>query len=343
MLKLKWLGLLAAFCGLNACAGLPPVSKAPTHRIAVAAGPEDMVLDTGTETPRLLISCADRRAGRGGWGGILALDLATERVDTLERVGEPNDLAFFPHGIHLQWVNGGPKLYVIQHTQEAEGEESHAILRYRVGPTSLIYEMTYESPHFRSPNAVVARADGGFYVSNDSYKRGSLMEKVLKRKVSQLVHCTAEGNCRVVEERVAYGNGALIQGDFLYQAASRGNAIYRYRITANGDLQEKTKLGKLKGPDNLRAFGEDLLVACHPRPLAFLRHAKNAGQHSPSLICRISPAFGDPGLVQASVRPIFYDDGERISAAATAIIFGENLYISQVFAPYIVRTKAATD
>ena len=62
--------LLILLLGISGCATLPKSSANPDKQIlTVGPGPEDMVIDTITEQPRLLISCNARRKGDPYYGG----------------------------------------------------------------------------------------------------------------------------------------------------------------------------------------------------------------------------------------------------------------------------------
>lgn len=340
---------LAGVLIVAACKSLPEMSQAPVRKIEVGWGPEDMVIDDNDGAPRLLISCDDRRNHPGLFSGIVAYNLETGAIDTLERIGEPKDLLFHPHGISIQRVGERTLLFVISHEEQEvtpglsmRKAPVHPIVVYRVERDRLTWINTFQSDLFRSPNSVLAREDGSFYVSNDSYKRGGFMEMALKLKKAQLVFCGRDGNCRVVEEKVAYGNGLAYRDGFLYQGSTRGNLVYRYNVQPDGSLTDKVVVCKgVTGADNLRFHGEDLLVANHPKPIAFIGHAKDPQKHSPSMVCKFSPQDFDPDEGPLQPEIIYCDDGSTISASATGLIVGQKLYVSQVFEPYILEVDLA--
>jgi hypothetical protein len=346
MTKLTFLGLfLATLIALPGCKSLPEVSQEPVRKIEVGWGPEDLVLDTFVVSNRLLISCDDRRNEPGLFSGIVAYDLETGEIDTLERRGEPEEMKFHPHGISLRMVGNQALLLVISHEEEGttsgksmKDEPSHPIIAYEVKEDHLIWLKTYQSDLFRSPNSVLVLESGDFYVSNDSYKRHGFLEMALRKKKSQLVFCEAGGDCRVVEEKVAYGNGLAYRDGYLYQGATRGNVVYRYKVSPDGSLTGKVVVCKdLTGADNLRFYGDDILVASHPRPFAFIGHAKDPAKHSPSMVSKFSPQDFDPKTGPILPQVVYFDDGSTISASATGLIVGQKLYVSQVFQPYIVE------
>jgi SMP-30/Gluconolactonase/LRE-like region len=324
-----WIALTLSLNLLTACAHLPkPTTHVAYTSIPVAAGPEDIVLDTKSTQTRILISCSAHRMATGRpEGQILAYTPAFNRVDTLTRTGAPAGQVFHPHGFDLVEVGGEQRLYIVIHDKE---KQQHWIAQYKVEGDVLRWQRDYQSPLLVSPNAVTVAPDGTVYVSNDHRKPGSFGELLFRRKVSTLVRCTAGGDCTVAADRIAFGNGVTLGPDALYQAATTGNRVYRYPLLSDGQLGPRTVIAKLVGPDNLRWDGDSLLVACHLRGLAFMRHAKDASKWSPSAVYRISPNGGKPNLV-------FFDSGGRISAASTALMQDGTLYVSQVFGGTILR------
>jgi hypothetical protein len=314
---------------MGACARLPkPTQHTAYTSIPIAPGPEDMEIDAKPAQPRILISCSAHRMQQNRPdGNIVAYTPALDQVDTLTRVGAPAGQPFHPHGINLAEVGGEQRLYIVIHDI---AQNRHWIAQYRVEGNVLRWQRDYMSDLLVSPNAVTVAPDGTVYVSNDHRKRGSFMELALRRKVSTLVRCTADGTCRIAAEHIAFGNGVILGKDALYQAATTGNRIYRYPLLPDGQLGKRTVIAKVVGPDNLRWDGDSLLVACHLRGLAFMRHAKDAAKWSPSTVYRISPDGGKPELV-------FFDEGGRISASSTAIRLGNAIYVSQVFGGTILR------
>ena len=73
-----------------------------------------------------------------------------------------------------------------------------------------------------------------------------------------------------------------------------------------------------------------MLARLHLDFLAFMKHVKSSDNHSPSVVYKIN-------LETSSATVIYANKGDQISAASTAILFDENLYISQVFNPFILK------
>jgi len=316
--------LVLSFCITSIfCFAQYSVEKIPT-----GAGPEDMVLDTFSTKgkPRLIVSCSSRRKSETPFNEIMAIDIVTNSLKTLVRK-EPTPICFHPHGIDLVYGQEGLVLYVANH---CDAQKLQSIIKYKVENDTLKWMSSTSNPLITSPNAVCGSVDGSFLVSNDSYKRGSLSELIFKQKKCRTARCQ-DGNCMEVGERLAFGNGIMIDGNKVYQASTMPGGVYGYDFL-EGKLQNQQLLTKLAGADNIRDFGDEIIVAGHTRFGKFLKHMKNAKKHSPTLIVAINKKTG----VQ---RVLFEDDGTRISAASTALVFDGYLYISQIFDAFLLKVK----
>lgn len=317
----RWLICLLLLAG---CKALPPQTQVQCERIMVGDGPEDMVIDDLSSEPRLLISCNDRRNTDPQFGEIVAYYPVRRTVDTLPRREEPEGLVFNPHGIDIEQLGQQFYLFVISHDDKSD---KHTVIKYVITDKALYWVHTYESPHFRSPNALTVLEDGSFFVSNDRYNRDSRMEMILGKKKSTVVHCTAEGECTIAAEEIAMANGMGVIGDQLYLAATRDNKLFRYRIDGP-KLVDRKVIAEVVGPDNIRFDESSILLPCHLRGMAFVRHAKKAKKNSPSVVYRIRDGQ-EPEVV-------FSDREGLINASSTALVYEGKMYISQVFEPWIV-------
>jgi sugar lactone lactonase YvrE len=292
-------------------------------------GPEDLVLD-GPD--RLLVSSQDRRTEPPLPGAVYALDMPSGEVAELPRIGEPEGLAFHPHGMDLvRGDDGILRLYVISHRPE-DREPPHAIVVYRVLPDRLEFLELLEDPLLASPNDLAALPDGQLYVGNDRSAGGGLAEMILGLKKSTVVHYDGQGAWKVVADGLAYTNGIAVVGHRVIVAATRENAIYSFARLGDGSLTLKTRVARVPGPDNFFVAGNDLFVAVHPRPLAFVAHARNPARPSPSHVYRIDLATYEMEL-------LFANDGRGISASSTGIWIDKTLWIGQVFEPFVVQAQ----
>ena len=297
-------------------------------RIPLKPGPEDMVLDTLHGDPCLIISCCGRREADKPYGEMIHYDLLSGKQKVMERLNEPEDILFRPHGIYLD----GNMLYVISHEKEPD---FHPVLVYRVDGRKLDFIEMIHTTHQHSPNALVTGPGGEIYLVNDSGKRGSMMEKALKLKRASVEKLTKNSDGEWVAEMVAdklgYPAGINRIGDQLYVGDAVLSKIHVYQISKEG-LSPVGEIKKLKGNDNIRIYQGQLLTPGHVKPLKFIKHAKNPGKKSPVDVFLVDPDSNEHSVLYST-------DGSTISGGSTAIIFGENLYICQVFDPYILKVE----
>lgn len=323
--------ILTAICLSASLAGCVSIPKGPLtggEKIVVGPGTEDMILDDFGDSPRVLISCDDRRHGnKPSFSGICSYDPASRRVDTLTIKEYPHGMAFRPHGIDLQQIGQRLHLFVVCHDDSAG---HHWVADFQVDGNDLLWVQNYQAGMLTSPNEVCAMPNGDLYVTNDHLKRGNLAESFFKKKVAEITHFRPDASHQVAYKGIAYGNGITQRNGYVYAAATVENAVYRFKVNPDGTLGEKTRIAKVKGPDNLRWDGDDLLVVCHLRLLKFVAHAKDAHKISPTAVYRIQLGSKKPIAV-------YGDKGKTISAGSTAIMWKDRLLVSQVFENWIIE------
>lgn len=335
------LSLLMSILLLSSCATVPKNSEFPSKRIPTGPGSEDLVIDTLLTTyPRLLVSCVERRDRHTNFqGNIYEINLNTDESRPLKRVGEPEDFIFQPHGI--DFICDADKncyLYAVTHLKKEKKrnikETKHFVVKYLVEANRLVYQATYESPLFTSPNAVAALSDGSFYITNDAKKHLSITESMLKQKKCTVVFYDAKYDDYIIAAKeLAFANGISIVGDKVYVATTRQGKLFRYQRDSGGRLSNREKIVSIMGQDNLRWYGDQLILPVHPKSLAFLRHYRNAEKLSPTVIYQIDP-YNRP-----KKKVIYADNGEEICAGTTGIIHNKHLYIGQVFENYVLKVK----
>ena len=189
-----------------------------------------------------------------------------------------------------------------------------------------------------APNDLVV-VGGQLYVSNDHGFRGvrGFLETITGLGFSNVVHFNGT-EWREAVTGLAFANGveANSAGTRLYVAATRNRKIYEYaRDPLSGNIEGLTNTFRVRsGVDNL--IWEDannLLVAAHPRGLAFLRHASNPERNSPSEVYRVNVVTGESQL-------LYRNAGDEIDAASTAALYRGRLYMGQVFDPEILSCNA---
>lgn len=319
---------------LFGCASVPPnTPKADSklNEIYVGPGPEDIVLDQSSAYPRLLVSCAERRKKKH-YGEIFEINLSDHSSKVLPRVDTPDSLQFRPHGIDLQLHDGKPYLYAISHEKSEKGTQ-HFIIKYLVEQDKLVYQDAYNDPEYTiSPNDLAVAPNGEIYFSNDASKHGSLMQAALKMKTSSIGYYNPSTKKWALYDKggMSYANGVAIRADKVYVSSVQSNRIFEYERAADGSLSNRKDLCEIPGLDNLTFNGENLVTTSHPKPVKFIKHAKNTTKLSPSVIYQA-------GLDGSAPIVLFADDGTRISAASTGLVYKDKLYIAQVFDSFVLE------
>ncbi len=322
--------LLSVFLGCNLKDPLPiPIEDISCHKVKVAPGPEDFVLDLRHGAPRLLISSHDRRNPESS-GGIYYFDINTEKSGVLARIGEPDKIAAFkPHGMDIRSDGRITMLYVIIHDPYAHDERlENAVIIYEVRKNDLRFvKLLEDADHLWSPNDLSVLPSGDIYVTNDMH--GSL-DMLTHSKSSEIVyfdHLTEIW--KKVADDISFANGILAEEDRVYATATFDDEVVVFPRTEDGGLGTPEQVVRVKGADNLMRYKKSILTTAHYDDMAFLSHSKNPENYSPSIVFMIRPEMYTKDTV-------FVDTGEMISAASTAMVYRDKLYISQVFDPYLV-------
>jgi hypothetical protein len=333
MKHLYYFFVLLLLTGITSCVTLPKSSQTKDEIISTAIGPEDMVVDSISEQPRLLLSCSARRKAEPHYGEIYVYYPETGANKILKRVNEPAELIFSPHGIDLVRVGKDLILLVVNHEHIGENR-INSILRYRVLKDEIVFQNKIMDPLISSPNAVTGFADGTLLVSNDAKKQGNNAEILFQLKKAQIIFWDGT-KCSVASEKYCFTNGITNKNGKIYLASTMQNKVWQFDFK-EGKMLNREVIAKAKGADNLRFDGDDLLVACHLRFLKFLNHYKDAKNLSPSTVYRINPS-----TKKRTVE--YFDDGKQVSAASTAVVFKNSLYVSGIFDPKIVKHMPANN
>ena len=297
------------------------------ERIRVGAGPEDFVLDNFDGRERLIISCSARRPNEPEFAEIVAYDINTKAVSNLKRTNEPDGMIFNPHGIDLKRVGSELWLFVVNHPRPMPDQ----ILIYQVMPNELILKNTISNDLFVSINCVVGLNNGNFYISNDAGKKGAVFEKLFALRKSNITFYDLKNNqSKIVKNKLAYANGVAVKNDKLYIATTQKKDLLEKTMNEDGSLQLTRKFKGKKGMDNITINGDFLFVTAHPKFFKFLKHMKNPAKKSPSEVYMVD-------LNSAQIVRIFYDKGDNISTAATALLYKNNLYLGQVFDDFLLK------
>ncbi len=286
-----------------------------TTKIRIGKGPEDFLLDTTDGVNRLIISCDERR----DWdneitGNIWQLDITSNKASIIKRIGDDSLNTFNPHGIYLLKVKENKYLFVVNHFDKPQQSE---IRRYLLKDSTLTFEenFSYES----KINAICAVSKLHFYFSNDNVFYGKLIEY-------------KNGKLNTIDKRIQYPNGINIKDSTLYLSTTLSGNIYAYPIDKQHTLSKPKKITSIAGGDNIRFYENTLLTTSHPSFRKFLAHRKDSSEISPTEVYQVDLSSGEKKL-------LFKDDGTIISAASTAILYDNSLFISQVFEGFILRIK----
>lgn len=329
-MKVSYFFVLILSVSLSACHSIPESGIFETKKIVTGYGPEDIILDSISDAnnPRILVSCDTRRKSDSLTTGIYWIDLKTDSVFEFERLKEPEDLVFHPHGFDLVLIDSVPRLFVISHDDENKRQQ---VLQYKMSKNVLTLEKLFQNDLFSSPNDIFALKDGSFFLTNDAGKRHSFAEQLFKLKRSSVVYYTLDLKPYIIADNLSYANGIFFEEPYLYISTVLQNTIFKFTIE-DGKVIQKQSLSEIVGGDNITKFKNKFIVAAHLNSIAFLRHRGNANIASPSVIYEFDPITGEK-------RVLFSDDGKLISAASTAIRYGNFLYIAQVFDNFVLKVK----
>ena len=310
-----------------------------TQKIGVGSGPEDMAIDNSLGTPRIIVSCDERRSDNTKIGGFYAIDVNTNKSYELQI--EPAGFEVHPHGIDIVTIDSTTYLYAISHHQDGDSWR-HPVYRFAIRGNTLVLDksQTFEHSLMNVPNDLDVLADGSFYASNyvPSMDPNESTKAILGIKSGSIVHYDGKGNWQIAADDFCYPNGIWVDEskDLLYMANGACHEVLRFKIGTNGKLNTASKQStmqhgeKITIGDNLMSYDNgQLLVTAHPCPLDFLAHLENSQETSPVQIYKI-----DPNTLK--VQKTFQNNGDLISAASTALMLNNRLYISQVFDPFVL-------
>lgn len=219
-------------------------------------------------------------------------------------------------------------LYVVNHSKPSPKVKENRIEVYAIQGSTLQHTRTISGPELVSPNDCFATPEGDVYYTNDSGKRGMLLEKLFRAKKSTVYRVTPNDKKIQVAKRLAYANGVYVQNDTaktIYISTVQQKGLFKYSTNA-----KRQNLMKVDGQDNVMKCDNYFVVACHPKPIAFLKHAVNPAKLSPTHVWALNIQTG-------KYQMIFADDGSRVSTGSTGIYYKGKLYVSQVFQPYVLE------
>ncbi len=321
--------LLIIFSLLVSCKTNDLYFSHPYEKITTLPGPEDMVLDTLGEEKQIIIACAQRRKNETFTAGIQAFNISDKSVRTFSITGLPDSIRFNPHGIDIGVFNGKRILWVINHEDD---KKRQSILRFTIDKDKLVFDMIYTDPSIISPNDICDGGNGSFYFTNDGSSRHGGLAILLKLKTGSVVYYNGKGKYQTFNKKFSYPNGIVQFKNQLYFSTSRQNKIFSIKLNSEGAMIEDSVELVIKGKswDNFSIHGDHLICTTHSHPMKFLKHRQHEKHESPCQVYSINPITKTKGIV-------YHTNGESISAGSTAIYYKGDLYICQVFDPYILK------
>lgn len=307
-------------------------------RVPISPGAEDMTLDHSTGI--VYIACFDRRDWFNGNpmkknGRIYKCNLKT-KMPRLEELKVDLKHPFHPHGISLfKTEKGRDLLFVVNH---AEKDTKELVEIFEIHHNKLVHLESIKDSLITSPNDVVAVGERRFYVSNDhGYTSGfwKSVEDYMQLGISYVNYYDGK-KVRTVAKDIQYANGINVSkdGEHLFVASVTGKKILVYqRNSLNGELTKIDEIFADTGVDNIEVEQDgSLLVGCHPQMLAFLAHARNSSNKSPSQVLKIN---WKPET-KTKIEEIYLNDGNILSGSTVAVSYGKNILIGSVFEPFIL-------
>lgn len=341
-----------AYFGTEGCKQLPGV-----------VGGEDIALDAEAQSDPdsgpagvFWIAADDRRAAhdapnaRGKLYRIGADDQAARDVTPAEPAAlHPHGLGLFRHARDetsaITATTVTATLAVVNHRGGGvfDTRDDAVELFDVLGDATLRHRGTVQDPLLRPMNDVVPVSEGRFYATIDhGYADGALrtVEDFARMAWSGVVYWDGKAARRVASGlRYANGIAASADGATIWVAATTDAAVVGYdRDASSGDLRERVRIDTGTGVDNIQLDeAGDLWLGAHPKLLAFLRHARDPGVHSPSQVLRINAA-------SHAVNVVLSDDGVLLSGSAAAAPLtlrdgSRRLLVGPVFDPVLLDCK----
>jgi arylesterase / paraoxonase len=340
---------------------LDPHFLGECRTISGLAGAEDLVIHPRTGVAYL--SAYDRSADARGQpvrGAVYSYRPGT--TETPRDLTAELPASFRPHGISL-WLNPDKQrgardsLFVVNH---ADG--GHSVEIFDIEPDRLVPRRSVRDPSFRSPADVLAVNRDSFYLTNDSGTEPGewswWIENVLRFPFANVVYYDGQRAFEVAD-RIAKANGIAMSADrsTLYVAALLGGVIHVYdRDEETGVTVERTRIKLRTSPDSVEVDAAgNLWVGAHPRLLTLLWHVAFGGEASvakpregaiwdpatraPSQVLRIKPQGGG----QYELNEIFADDGNKLMASSSAMMYRDRLLIGSLTDTHILDCKLRPD
>ncbi|WND03847.1 hypothetical protein QGN29_05610 [Temperatibacter marinus] len=296
--------------------------------ILIAPGTEDITIDH--ELGQVFVSADNRRKnGDRSKNGIYMFTAGDP--STLKKISMNAPRGFRPHGFSLwKGPKGNRRLFVVSHP----ARHTHAIEVFTVKTNGMLDHIkTITDPLIHSPNDLVAVGEDTFYVTNDHGWTGAMrmVEDFLAVPVSNVVFYQS-GTSEVVINGLSYANGITASEDAqtLYISEISKRQIRAWHKSDTHGFEEGKTWPMRMAADNLEwdDFGR-LWTAGHPNTLAFLNHAKDPKNLSPSMASFIN-------LKSDTITEGLYSSGSEMSGSSVATASKGRLYLGAVFEAHIL-------
>lgn len=280
-------------------------------------GIEDITID---QKSKLAFFSSHDRRNPESFGKILMADLKTDSIVFKDLTSKLNLKEFRPHGISFLELKDKRKfLFVISH-----GKEKHDILKFEILADSLKYLNRYSSSEFVSPNDILAVGENQFFITNDHNSRSRwkvFLYDFFRIPTGNVVFY--DGNrAKKASSSIVYPNGINISDDGtkIFVTSTLEKKLFVFNPAASNQTLELVAEAPMKyAPDNIEKNAEGkLIIACHPKTLAFMNHRKSENNLSPSAIIEVNTD-------NINTQPILYlDAGSQISGSSVAAPFINN-------------------
>lgn len=300
-------------------------------------GIEDIEIDD--ETGLAYLSSLDRRNRRNN-GAIFLFNTLDSSKKFIDISAKLNLKEFRPHGISFINSNGQKLLFVINHKNEHD-----EVLVFEIKDSDLNLLKIIKDSNFKSLNDLTAINENEFYVTNDHNQRPNFWRTlcdIVSIGTGNVIYYDGSKS-KIIEDKIAYANGINLSKNHktLFVTSTLDNALYVYDLKEGFKNPNKVYTQKLGiSPDNIDIDNEDnIYIACHPKTLQFMSHAKDADKKSASAFLKlIYLPDTDYKFLQEG---LFIDDGNKISGSSVAAQYSSNgktaFLVGGVFEPKILK------
>ncbi|KAF8608964.1 serum paraoxonase/arylesterase [Ceratobasidium sp. AG-I] len=256
------------------------------------------------------------------------------------------------HDPTLLWiylVNHRPPLDLSVDASQVGADSVIEIFKSRVGADSMDWVKTVSDPNIIiAPNDVLGGTTGQeFWFTNDNHVKVGLMRKVhayLSIKSTSVGYCHVNTGCKIAADELVTSNGIVRapNGD-VWVASSHGGYITVHEQQADKTLVPTEVIRFDRPIDNLGLSSDGSIIAATiPKALQFTQEsARNTSITSPAGAFKVSVNTGHGSYFgeKYKVEKIYEDDGTLGSAASTAAMYNDILYLNGLLAHRMLICK----